>query len=261
MIRTTTTLLCLMTTRGALGQPTAAVPEFDVASVRLAGIVNKGGERAGSGSISASTGQVAIRNAHLIACIKWAYGVSNFQLAGERPGPERYDILAKSVGPAPVDELRLMLRSLLADRFKLTLHHEQRTLAVQALVIAKNGPKLQESTSGGSSNIKLNRTGVVAQSTSISELGDLLSGPLRIPVLDRTGLQGRFDFTLVLAGFLTEEAFSKKGGESGTDAERSADLRSAVSKALQAQLGLRLESQKGPVDMLIIDHIERASEN
>src|SRR5580698_1440519 len=119
---------------------------FDVASVKpnRAGI----GENAPREKITASPGSLTMQNVSLQTCIKWAYGLRDFQISG--PGwlaSEKYQIAAKAPGPAPEPELRLMLRALLSERFKLKTHMETKEKPVYELVVAKNGPKLHAATS------------------------------------------------------------------------------------------------------------------
>jgi uncharacterized protein (TIGR03435 family) len=143
-----------------------------------------------------------------------------------------------------------MLQTLLTERFKLRLHSEQKVLPTYALVAARNGPKFHESKTEGEPAVKLSKLGVTAERTPMAQFADLLAGPLRNPVVDRTGLTGRYDFMLDLAAF---PAFGKK--DKGRDPND--DLISFVSSALQEQLGLKLEGRRGPAEILIIDHAEK----
>jgi hypothetical protein len=132
---------------------------------------------------------------------------------------------------ATPEQLSLMLQNLLADRFKLKFHRETREVPGYALVVAKNGPKLKE-------NKNANLNTIMAQKTSMSQLANTLTNlPDNVPVVDKTGLLGFYDFTLTW-----------EPGES-------------VSAVLQEQLGLKLESQKVPVDFYVIDSAEKPSEN
>lgn len=168
---------------------------------------------------------------------------------------EKYDIDAMEV-----DSLAgATVQRLLADRFRLTLHHETKELPVYALVIEKNGPKLQEAKPGvgiSSDGRGYARPGgifwgeeqrpgstrreLTGYATPITLLVDALSIRLGRPVLDQTGLKGNYKFNL----HWTPDA-------SGP----------SIFTALHEQLGLDLESTKGPVEILVIDHIEKPSEN
>jgi len=151
----------------------------------------------------------------------------------------------------------LMFQALLSDRFKLSFHRETRDLPVFALVIAQNGPKIHPAKPGDTypNGVKcfggrpcggrqLNETEsnrVVGQGIPLSDLVELLSEKLRGRiVVDKTGLTGDYDFTLQLAPEESE---------------------AAISKALEEQLGLRLEPQEAPMEVLVIDHAEKPSGN
>ena len=231
-------------------------------------------------------------NATLKGLIQNAYGVLNYQISG---GPdwlssERYVIDAK-MDAATADALQKlsredrvlarqqMLQALLADRLKLTIHRETRELPVYFLVVAKNGHKVQQSKPGDtyssgikgrggvpggpgmltSSSSRLSST-MTAQGMPISSLTPFLAGPLGRPVLDKTGLTGNFDFTLK---FAVDRAQAAPGDSpNGLPPSPSADSDIPfLFEAIQQQLGLKLESGKGPVEVIVIDHIERPSGN
>jgi uncharacterized protein (TIGR03435 family) len=221
---------------------------FDVASVKpnRAGI----GENAPREKITASPGSLTMQNVSLQTCIKWAYGLRDFQISG--PGwlsSERYDIAAKASGPATEQELRLMLRALLADRFKLKTRTETKEKPVYALVVAKNGPKLHRSLDDDPSFGPVGGE-LVFRNFSMPDLADRLSSrpfKLDLPVLDRTGLDGRFDFALKLANGPDELKHTLEGMEQGP----------SIFVYFQDQLGLKLESRKGPIEMLILDSGEK----
>ncbi len=223
--------------------------------------------------------------------IQEAYGVEDNQLSGEPDWvtSERYDIEAK-VDESAVDELqklspdqrnleqRRMLQALLADRFKLTLHRETTVLPVYALVIAENGPKLQESKPGetypngfagpdrgGAGMMKITMNGTMGQlagqGVSVTSLARALSQRLGRNVLDKTGLRGRYDFTL---RWPTDEGLVPrvKGTQDGKQgADSSPSPGPSIFTAIQEQLGVKLQSQKAPVEILVIDHAEAPSEN
>jgi uncharacterized protein (TIGR03435 family) len=235
----------------AFGQPAAASRAFDVASVRPSQLAKSGGKIDLRESVEPTPGSLTMRKVSLSSCIQWAYEVKRYQVSG--PGwlsDERYDVVAKTASPAKEDELRRMLQALLTERFKLRLHGEQKVLPTYALVAAKNGPKFRESETAGEPAVKVSKLGVTAERTPMAQFADLLAGPLRNPVVDRTGLQGCYDFTLDLAGF---PAFGKKEKRREPDD----DLIAFVSGALQEQLGLKLEGRSGPAEVLIIDHAEK----
>lgn len=193
---------------------------------------------------------------------------------------EKFDIDAR-MESSVVDELQKlspddrnlarqrMLQALLADRFKLTVHHETNELPVFALVITKSGPKIHESKPGdadssgggrggpGSFQVKGKGGPVVAQAVPIATLVQFLSRqPLGRTVLDKTGLTGNYDFTLQWTPDDLQGAAS-----TATDYVPPESAWPSLFTALQEQLGLKLEPQKGSVQALVIDHAEKPSGN
>ena len=143
-----------------------------------------------------------------------------------------------------------MLQALLADRFKLILHRQSKEFQVYVLSPGKNGPKFQESTSAGEGSIEAqaDRMSVVVQRTPLSQMIDMLTPVLGAPVLDMTGLKGKYDITVNLAGYMAD--MQSAGGAP-------ADPLSIVKAALEQQLGLKLESRKTPLDVLVVDSAEK----
>jgi uncharacterized protein (TIGR03435 family) len=194
--------------------------------------------------------------------ILWAYNVHPSQVLGG-PGwvdTDKYDIVAKPVGGGLLDgeQIKAMLRTLMADRFQLKLRHETKELPVYALTIGKNGPKMKARTEGdGGAAFTLLiggprwpvRNAPMAQMVSVLQMV-----VLDRPVLDKTGLTGRFDFDLVWTP--DETQFGGKGSSMPADPNAP-----NIFTAFQEQLGLKLEPQKAAVDVLVIDAVERPSEN
>jgi uncharacterized protein (TIGR03435 family) len=190
----------------------------------------------------------------LLGLVQYAYALQGYQVSGGPTRGDRYDILAKPEGGAPPskEQARQMLQNLLADRFHLTFHRETRVLPVYALVVGKNGPKLQESVKPGSprGHIGAAYNMQMTMSNSTMELlaGDLSKwGEMGRPVLDQTGLAGTYDYKLAWLGQNAPPGFES-------------DLPS-LSIAVRDQLGLRLVSQEAPIDVLVIDSVEKPSEN
>jgi uncharacterized protein (TIGR03435 family) len=221
-------------------------PAFEVASVKPAGNIEPafGNER-----IVAHPGSLTMSNVRLRTCIQWAYDVRDYQISG--PGslgapydyrnPPRYEIIAKARPDTPVGDLRLMLRTLIAERFKMTTHRESREAASWILTLAGERHKLQPpSDPAGEFLATPSPTDLTLQNSTLDEFADLISGPLRTPVLNRTGLAGRFNFRLVFSGYPVP---------SETDY--------LFSRAIREQLGLKIETRKAQIDMLIVDHIEK----
>jgi uncharacterized protein (TIGR03435 family) len=242
---------------------TQSLPQrgFEAASIR----------RSEPGNLRGSTfeflpgGGLRIINGTLRAILETAYDIREFQILGG-PGwvsSERYDILARSAdslsnGPTVENDakaVRLRLQVLLTQRFKLEVHRETRELPEYALEVAKNGPKLsRDNASGLASNarsgIQRNCGQMTGTNTTMGNLSLMLSRQLDRPVVDRTGLTGNYNFNFAW----TPETGPCSGPPESSNAP-------SIFTALQEMLGLRLESIKGPVDSLIIDHAERPSEN
>jgi uncharacterized protein (TIGR03435 family) len=230
--------------------PIFAQSQFEVASIKpnQAGNMDREGNR--REDVDTAPGRLTMRNVSLSSCIRWAYGVQRSQVSGPAwVDVERFDIAAKAAGPASEDQLKVMLQALLGDRFKLTLHRDSKVVPMYALVVAKNGPKLSLAEGEGKSNRMGNAMKESFEKTTIPELAELLSVPVRAPVVDMTGLKGRFDFKTDFSGFFVPGASLD-------------DLPAFISTAIQEQLGLKLESRKAPLEILVIDHAERVpSEN
>ena len=234
-------------------------PGFEIASIRQhEGVISVVGGLFVSGTsvtVPASTVSDLIGN---------AYDLKDYQLAGVTNWMRstRYDVVARAPGDtAPTNEqARTMLQTLLAERFRLKVHMENRESSVYALTMAKNGLKLKENVAG-SGIVKFNRKGrdvtLVFTGTPIDSLVRQLPRMPGVdrPVIDKTGLGGKYDFELTLADF-------QLGMNSEQRGIPAADVEGAsVFTALQDQLGLKLEADKARVEFLVIDHVERPSEN
>jgi uncharacterized protein (TIGR03435 family) len=169
----------------------------------------------------------------------------------------RYDIAATAGREVPKDQLLVMLQTLLADRFKLTLHHESKVQPVYKLVVARNGLKLQESKSTQIRDQSCNFPKCMAfNNIEMWVFAATLSGRMGRPVLDLTGLKGTYDFTLrldILEGLSSDDPELKLKIMDWSS--------SSIFSDIEKQLGLKLESDKAPVDQLVIDQAERPSEN
>jgi uncharacterized protein (TIGR03435 family) len=287
----------------------AATFEYEVASVK----VSK--QASGNGffrmGMRYTDDGVSVENFPLMILFQNAYGVGKDRISGVQDwmNSERYDIEAK-IDPARVEEFKKlspdemkaarqhMLQLLLADRFKLTLHRETKELAVYNLVVAKGGPKLQESkpedksadaekltkeglakslaekggssgpssvSSGGSSggggksvllggaggaNISFSRGGsrnMNGRGATMEGLAATLANICNRPVFDKTGLTGKYDYKL---------EYAPEDAQPDTDSNAP-----SIYTAVQEQLGLKLESAKGPVEVFVIDHAEKPSGN
>ena len=235
---------------GASGQP--APPVFEVASVKPSSLARTGGEGSDRESIAGNPGGLTMRNVSLRSGIQWAYNVRGYQVSGPAwLGTTKYDIVAKTSSPASDSQLRLMLQALLADRFRLTLHREIRELPVYRLAAGKRGTKLHPSSGDGDSGMRPAGGGLEFRNYSMAELAERLSSrPFSVdrPVIDETGLAGRFDFTIKLADSAAELKQTLEGMERG----------GSDYAAFLEQLGLMLQPNKGPAEILAIDSVEKA---
>jgi uncharacterized protein (TIGR03435 family) len=245
-------------------------PTFDVASIKLhQGIGNLVKLQALPG------GRLESENVSLRYLMLFAYGVQDFQITGapEWTRTDRYDIQAKAEGNPPGKVMAgPMLQTLLEDRFKLKLHRETKQLPVYELTVAKSGVKMRSSKEGGCVPWSLDsppplplapgeqRTfcgfrgfGVDGQNRKLEVFGITMAelvailqrSELRRTIVDKTGLAGTFD---VRMNWSLESASA-------------ADAGPAIFTALQEQLGLRLEATKGPVEVIVVDHVEKPSAN
>jgi uncharacterized protein (TIGR03435 family) len=240
------------------GQEAAAPLKFEVASIRA----SKPGQR--NGGIKALPGgqEYVAQNFPVRMMIALMYKVPARQILG---GPdwitdERFDVDAKADKGYTLDDLHLMYQNLLAERFGLRFHKEIKEGNVYALTVEKGGTKMKrnESAQDFEIPIQFSANGVmngkrVPMPYFCWNLGQILQNDQR-PVIDRTGLEGNWDFTLTFAPVLPPDVSRESLPPEVAD-------RPSLFDALRDQLGLRLTAQKGPVEYYVIDHIEKPIEN
>lgn len=283
------------TSRQSGGQTASTTPEFEVASVKP----NKSGDPPNS-NFPLGPGDVYVRNGGyfsatgfpLMTYMTFAYKISGNQvqyLSPQLPDwakTERYDIQARANGDPGKDQMRLMMRSLLADRFKLATHYENREVPVFAFVLWKSGktgprlrPHLDKSpcpTEQPASSAPAIVDGLPAFCNGIYPLPSTIPGSFRFagrsvtigfiadtfsagtnlgrPMIDQTGLSGTFDFTLEWTP--ERRGPAPPGADVGPDSPGP-----SFEEALREQLGIKLQSQKGSISVLVVDHVERPSAN
>jgi uncharacterized protein (TIGR03435 family) len=222
-------------------------PQFDVASVRPS--------KPGREVIEPLPGSLTMRNIRMRSCIGWAYDLEEDLIQGpDWIGDAWFDILAKPSTPAREPELRRMLQSLLAARFHMAQHRETKEVPVLILTVTKSGSKLQPTDTEGSPSFKTGKMNLTGQGATIAQLTHFLSHELHMPIVDRTGLTGRFNYFLDVNAYVTEEMRKTPG----TPPEAA----SIIAQAMQAQLGLKVDGKKAPVEVLVIDHLDKTpSEN
>ena len=242
----------------------APTPVFDVAAIH-----QNVADRTGHSHIisSAHDGKFTSINVPLRALIRWAYEMPETRILG---GPAwtdttKFDIEARADSAVDAQlhaldsdagklQKERMLRALLADRFKLVTHTETRQLPIYALVVAKGGPRMGPVQSNGTTVNSGNGHIEVQASNSVPILAEQLANVVGRVVVDNTGIAGRYDLVLKW----TPEDRADAGFNGGGTAQ---DSGPSIFTALQEQLGLKLEPQKGPVEVLVIDRIEMPSEN
>lgn len=241
---------CLVCLRGA------DLPSFDVASIlpHAPGDQRFGVKMPSAGRFSA-TGVVG----KLLLML--AYDVQESQISG---GPnwltsDKWDIAAKSDDRLQhsVEETRGMLQRMLEQRFALRVHRATELQQAYVLTVAKRGPKFAERTQEGRTNLRVTSNSINLESATLAQMTQLLSTALGRPVIDRTGLNGLYDLSVQW-----DDAPVPEGGVPGLGApEAAGNDRGSIFTAIQDQLGLRLESQRAPVEVIVIDQIEKPSPN
>jgi uncharacterized protein (TIGR03435 family) len=242
----TTLLIC--TVCAAFGQSEAPAA-FDVASVKAIGA----GEGRGRETITPSLGGVTMKNVHLKSVVQWAYHLQAIQVSGPAwLDDNRYDIVAKTAGEVPMERQRAMMQTLLADRFKLAFHRETKEMPAYVVSVAKSGHKLKPSQGEGEMEVKPTAGGRMAAAFShvtLAQLSEMAASPLQGVVIDQTGLKGSYDFTLDMSPFMGGGDFRPTGIE---------DIITILIQAAKEQLGIIIEQKKTPVEILIVDHAEKA---
>jgi uncharacterized protein (TIGR03435 family) len=222
-------------------------PAFEVASIRPADPSDKPGRLE-----IAPGGRLELDGVTVKMLVQQAYAISGYRIQG---GPAwldstRYNVVAKAAGNLTLEQMRPMLETLLADRFHLVSHREKKELPMYRLVVAKNGAKFQPS--ANSDQQARMGMGQSNMNTLASQLGQQLG---RF-VSNQTGLTGDFDLHVEWTPYPGQN----EGGDSDTPPPAGAEGPS-IFTALQERLGLRLESTKGPVEVLVIDRAEKPDAN
>jgi uncharacterized protein (TIGR03435 family) len=225
----------------------AAQSRFDIVSIKP--------NRSGSDGTTVNTfpgGRFVANNITLRSLVESAFGVRDFQVIGG-PGwadKDAWDISARTVDGKDIDgdTLRPALQSMLADRFRLVFHRDVRQLPVYSLSVEKSGAKLTPHTGqsgpSGRTLVSGGKATMTATAAPIAPLAENLARAVGRPVIDNTGLKGLYDFTLE---WIPDQTADSTGP--------------SIFTAVREQLGLRLEASRGPVEVIVIDSAEKASEN
>ena len=221
--------------------PPPAPTAFEIASIKLNTSGSRGAESHTRGGV------LTLRNYPLKQMIENAYDVRDYSLSGpDWLDTLRFDVEARPPSQASREQIRIMMQALLAERFKLAIHRETKTMQGYALVVAKSGLKLKEveigpaSTTGG-------RGTFVSTKVSMPRFADFLANRMNQPVQDKTEVKGVFDIKM--------EWSQEDNGPNAPDA--SALPGPTIFTALQEQLGLRLQAQKVQVEIVVVDHVEK----
>jgi uncharacterized protein (TIGR03435 family) len=231
----------------------AQTPEaqFDAASIKPSGPIESGrfvGGRGGPGT--EDPGRYTYTYCYLSTVIAEAYGVPYYRLSGQNRLPEmRFHIVATIPEGATREQFHQMLQNLLAERFKLSVHREMREMETSRLVVAAGGLKLKPYVEGEPAIVEDEKSfrdrapGFYyrVQGRTMGDFADLMSGQLGKPVIDATGLNGKYDFDVWWSVDLDSP--------STTDAP--------TPEGAIRSLGLKLEPRKGPVEFLVVDHAEK----
>jgi uncharacterized protein (TIGR03435 family) len=225
-------------------------------------------------SMGTDPGRVNYRNVCLKDVLQRAYGVRRGQISGPSwLDSDRFDIIAKVPEGVSDDQIPAMLQTLLSERFKLTLHREKKEMPVYALLVGKNGAKLEKAADGESAPDKregiMVRAGVgsgiaqlEAHRATVTQFANMLSNMMDRPVIDQTELKGNYNFALEVSG---EELMAMKlvagghapdGSGSGAGPAPESAPGPSIFSAVQ-KLGLKLEARKADLDFIIIDKGER----
>lgn len=205
-------------------------------------------------------------NTPLGALISWAYDLHPQQIVGAPAwvDSQKFDVDGKpdGEGQPSLDQWKIMMQKLMTERFQLKFHHEKKELSIYALVVAKNGPKISKSEGDPNAppSLLFRGLGVLpARNASMEEFAQVMQmAVLPRPVVDETGLKGKYDFMLQWTP--DETQFASLGGVPPNLPEK-ADAPPDLFTAIQQQLGLKLEATKAMVDVLVIDKVEKPSAN
>jgi uncharacterized protein (TIGR03435 family) len=264
---------------------------FDAASVKPTAPPDSNGMvRMGTDGGPGTKDPARIRYGYLTvrSLLMIAFNVKTFQISGPASiDTERFDIVATLSPRTTPEQLNVMLQNLLAERFKIKLHRETRDLPMYSLIVAKGGPKMKVSAEvpaprddaepapssgrpkiGPDGFVRLeeipadrpigittwpDRARMMGRQKTMEELADRLTAIMSRPVIDATALKGKYDLSLTFS----PEGLNGLGSPMPAATSPDADPLPDIFGALQEQFGLKLEPKKGPVDMIVIDHIEK----
>ena len=251
MVKCVTALLLVLVVAPGFCQ----APSFEAASIKP----SEEGE--GHSGWHTRKGYIVLQNMNLRRLVATAYDVTDERVLGSPKwaAEDRYFVEARAAGPADDPELKLMLRTLLAERFQLAIHRDSRTVAGYYLMTIKDRLKIDpdpETPEPGKDGSKSNgsRGRVVTQRVSMAKLSEILSRQLGAPVVDKTNDKGVYSFTLEWS----PEAVRPAGGDSLVATDPGGPT---IYDALAQRLGLKLENKKVPVDVIVVDQAQKPTAN
>jgi uncharacterized protein (TIGR03435 family) len=225
----------------------ARAQQFEVASVKLSAGWN-GNYQMHGGPGTPDPDRFACENFDLASLIMLAYEIPSYRLSAPSwTRDAKFDIVANVPKGSTKEQFRLMQQSLLQERFELRTHWETKEMPVYALVIAKGGSKLVESAAATPMMSVASTGGIIRMKFTGSSLEQFVRQMPNVPgverpVMDKTGLTGKYDFELKLTG--------NSSGAAGPEGE-------SVFTAIEQQLGLRLEAQRAPISILVVDQVRK----
>lgn len=250
-------VIAMFTRDEVLGQVQPTPIGFDVASVKVVREASPGGYHH---QITADS--LKMQGVSMGYCIRLAYDLSvqrPYELVGpdwiNPPTDVLYDIAAKAAGPVSSDQIKLMLQKLLAERWRLAVHRETRTLSAYVLLQDRN-PHLRRSDASSLTKVKPGAKPyeLLFEHVSMAQLAQQLGPPMTSrPVIDKTKLTGNFDFNLDLGRYILDPT----SGIAIVDGNGMVDTEGATLRAVRDQLGLILRPEKAPISVLVIDHVEK----
>jgi uncharacterized protein (TIGR03435 family) len=200
-------------------------------------------------NIGTAHGVLRMHNVPLRLCIEWAWNVRGFRVAGpDWLNDVRFDIVAKAGEKNDDAKLRVMTRGLLVERLGLRFHSEQKEMRAYVLTVTKGGPRFHESKDDGPTSFSRTKSTLIGKHAPMSAVVEQLERILNRPVVDQTGLKGRYDLSIDVSPFLTAI---------GGDNEFLEEIAGFFVTAIPEQLGLKMEMRKTKIDVLTVDHAEK----
>lgn len=223
---------------------------FDVASIRPSA---QSVQFERDGETKVVPGTLSMRDVTVSTCIKWAYEIQQAQIVPKKGMDNvHYDIVAKTADGTTREQMRIMLRNLLSERFELVLHHEKRELSGYALIRSPRGVKIKPSSTQDGDLFRQNSaTGMIAKNMTLAEFVQYMSGPIGAPLVDETHLDGKYDLSIDFTPYV--------------DLDKPQDQLpgpvAVLNATFEGELGLRLVPRKVTVDVLVVDRVTSPTEN